>query len=80
MVVLKEFWGKGVGSKLMRYLINWATKNKNIRKINLHTRKGNNRAIKLYEKFGFKKEGESSRFQLIKNKFYSSILMGLELD
>jgi len=46
--------GKGVGSKLMKGLINFARK-ENVRKIHLMTLPSNIRAIRLYEKYGFKR-------------------------
>ncbi len=37
------------------------------------------RAIKLYKKYGFVKEGKISRQLLIDKKFYDAYLMGLEI-
>lgn len=54
--VLKEYWGRGVATALLEKLISWA-KEKGIKKINLDVFENNKRAIKLYEKFGFKLEG-----------------------
>ena len=54
--VLKEYWGRGIAKALLEKLISWA-KEKGIKKINLDVFENNERAIKLYEKFGFKLEG-----------------------
>lgn len=54
--VLKEYWGKGIATSLLEKLISWA-KEKGIKKINLDVFENNKRAIKLYEKFGFRLEG-----------------------
>ena len=54
--VLKEYWSRGVATVLLEKLISWA-KEKGIKKINLDVFENNKRAIKLYEKFGFKLEG-----------------------
>ena len=54
--VLKEYWGRGIATALLEKLISWA-KEKGIKKINLDVFENNKRAIKLYEKFGFKLEG-----------------------
>lgn len=54
--VLKEYWGRGIATALLEKLISWA-KEKGIKKINLDVFENNERAIKLYEKFGFKLEG-----------------------
>ncbi len=55
ITVDKAWWGKGIGSTLMRMVIDWA-KSANIGKVNLQVRVDNERAIALYEKFGFVKE------------------------
>jgi len=59
--VLKEYWGLGIGSGLVENLIDWARSSGIIRKINLKVRLDNERAIKLYERFGFVNEGLISR-------------------
>ncbi|OPJ55050.1 GNAT family N-acetyltransferase [Alkalithermobacter paradoxus] len=78
--VLKEYWGIGIGNCLMDYLLNWAKETNIIKKVNLRVREDNHSAIKLYEKLGFKKEGIVSRELKIDDKFYSVVLMGLEID
>lgn len=80
MSVKKAYWGLGVGSNLMTYLIEWAKETKIIRKINLKVREDNIRALALYEKFGFKTEGIITRYFYIEGKFYNILEMGLEID
>lgn len=78
--VLKEYWNSGIATALITYLINWAKETKTITKINLKARSDNEKAIYLYTKLGFKKEGLITRDFLINGKYYDSIAMGLELD
>lgn len=78
--VLKTYWGLGVGRALMLYMVDWAKKTGIVKKINLRVREGNERAIQLYRKLEFKKEGIISRGLCIHGKNYSFILMGLEID
>ena len=54
--VVKECWGRGVGSALMEEMLAFA-KQRGIRQLNLQVRSDNARAIRLYEKFGFQKIG-----------------------
>jgi RimJ/RimL family protein N-acetyltransferase len=75
--VRKPYWGLGIGKFLLEYLIEWAEGTGIIRKINLKVRTDNENAIKLYEKYGFKKEGTITRDFLINEKFYDSFSMGL---
>lgn len=78
--VLKEYWGQGIGTKLIKYLIDWAKKSGTIRKINLRVRSDNYSAIQVYKKLGFNEEGLLTREFFINNKFYDSIFMGLTID
>jgi RimJ/RimL family protein N-acetyltransferase len=78
--VLKEYWGKSIGEKLIEYLMDWSKNSGIIRKINLRVRTDNIRGIKLYKKLGFFEEGIVRRDFLINGKFYDSLLMGLFID
>jgi ribosomal protein S18 acetylase RimI-like enzyme len=55
IAVKKEYEGRGVGRMLLEAAENWA-KNKGYRLIVLHALIGNERAKKIYEKFGFEKD------------------------
>lgn len=78
--VLKEYWGNGIGTELIKYLIKWSRESGVIRKINLRVRTDNVSAIRLYKKLGFAEEGIKTREFHIKGKFYDSMLMGLAVD
>jgi RimJ/RimL family protein N-acetyltransferase len=78
--VLKEFWGLGIGTELIKYLIEWCKQSGIIRKINLRVRNDNYSAIKVYKKLGFNEEGTITREFLVINKFYDSVSMGLIID
>lgn len=76
--VAKKYWELGIATAMLEHLIKWAREHK-IAKIDLMVREDNERAIKLYEKFGFKHEGRISRYFKLDRKFYGVIYMGLEL-
>ncbi|TCL58282.1 RimJ/RimL family protein N-acetyltransferase [Hydrogenispora ethanolica] len=80
ITVLKQHWGKGIGTQLLNYLIAWAKQGRIIRKINLKVRSDNQRAIRLYQKAGFVASGTNTREFCIAGKFYDSVAMGLEID
>ena len=80
ITILKKYWSLGMGNAFMEALIQWANKSGIIRHIFLKVRVDNKRAIKLYKKFGFVREGKICRQLLIDNKFYDAYLMGLEID
>ena len=78
--VRKKYWGLGIGSLLLKVIIDWAKGTQVIRKMDLLTRADNEKAMKLYEKYGLKKEGILTRDMCINGVFYDSVSMGLPID
>lgn len=76
--VLKEHWGKGIASLLLKTLITWAKKEK-IKKINLEVFENNDRAIHLYEKFDFKLEGKIEDGIFDGENYISFLIYGLKI-
>lgn len=52
IVVKKEYWGMGIGEKLMNEAINWC-REKKLEQLELEVATKNERAISLYKKMGF---------------------------
>lgn len=80
ITVLRDYWGLGIGTRLIEILIDWAKASGVVRKINLRTREDNTRAIALYKRLGFAVEGVLTREFLVDGQFYSSLVMGLPID
>jgi RimJ/RimL family protein N-acetyltransferase len=80
LTVQKKFWGLGIATKMMKYLLEWAEQSQLIRKIDLRVRTDNASAIAVYEKLGFKQEGLLTRHFLMDGKFYDCYQMGLWID
>ena len=59
--VRKEWRGRGIGTALLRTLLNWAEANPVIEKICLEVFATNENAIRLYKKFGFVEQGLGSK-------------------
>lgn len=78
--IRKKYWSIGLGSEIMNYLIDWAKSNKITKKINLLVREDNIRGVKLYEKFGFEKEGLLKKDICVNGVYYNTIAMGLYID
>jgi putative acetyltransferase len=57
MAVHAEYWGLGIGSRLMAAMLELADNWLNMPRINLEVHPDNSAAIRLYEKFDFVKEG-----------------------
>ena len=77
--VLKSYWGHGIGSAIIKYLIDWAKKGGVITKINLIVQQDNIKAYRLYEKLGFEKEGELRRALKVNGVYYDAYYMGMLL-
>jgi len=71
----KEYWNKGYGTKAIKQLLQKA-KSKEISKIYLEVRPDNLRAIRAYEKCGFKKAG----FKKYPKNKYLPITLKMELE
>lgn len=76
--VKKAYWNCGVGSMVLKELIEYAKKN-GIELLNLEVRSDNLRAIHLYEKFGFRKIGTSPTFFKVNGVYADIDLMYLDL-
>ena len=73
----KRYWNKGYGTDSMILLIDYAFKKLKLHRIELSVHSYNERAIAVYKKLGFKKEGRQREKVLWDNIFYDNIQMGL---
>ncbi|WP_313804988.1 GNAT family N-acetyltransferase [Cytobacillus sp.] len=74
--ILKEFWGYGIGKKLLNESISWADSN-GIKKITLNVLETNEKAIKLYQKLGFEVEGILKKDKILSDgNYYNTMIMG----
>lgn len=76
--VLREAWGRGVGSALMEEVIAHA-RAQGVEIIELEVRSDNPRAIRLYEKFGFVRIGHYPGSFKIGGEYFDCELMNLYL-
>lgn len=78
ITVLKEAWGRGIGTAIMERLIAHA-REQGIEIIELNVRRDNLRAIRLYEKFGFVKIATYPGFMKVDGRPIDCDLMNLYL-
>lgn len=76
IVVAKDYWGQGIGRLLLNKVIDHA-KSVGIEKLSLKVLDDNKRAVTLYEKLGFTREGLLIDEVRIEGSNYSYIVMGL---
>ena len=73
--VRKAFWGKGIGTQLMQTILNFAAVVARSEIISLEVRSDNDRAISLYQKFGFEKIGTFKGYFKIDGKLVDFDIM-----
>jgi len=77
IVVHPGFERRGVGTALMKDLVDWASANPSVGKIELLVRASNEAAIALYRKFGFVEEGRLiKRLKLEDGSYLDDVAMG----
>ena len=77
--IKKEYWNIGVGTELMKTLIDFAKTNGKTEIMHLGVKADNISAIKLYNKFGFEEIGIYKKFFKIDGIYYDEVLMNLYL-
>ncbi len=73
----KSYWSKGYGTEMMKELLSYTFEGLNLRKAYLHVFSFNKRAIGLYEKLGFKKEGTLKEMLYRDGKYHDVYAYGL---
>lgn len=75
MSVAADWQGRGIGSQLMAALLDWADNWIALMRVELTVYTDNARAIALYEKFGFVREGTHRAFALRAGRYVDAYAM-----
>lgn len=73
----REDWGKGYGTEMMRLLLQFAFMEINLRRVTLAVFDYNPRAIRAYEKAGFRHEGRIRQFLHKEGQRWDMLFMGV---
>ncbi|SFS81247.1 GNAT family N-acetyltransferase [Marininema halotolerans] len=73
----KEYWGQGYGSKAIRAFVDLLFRRYNLHRIQLDTFQDNIRAIRAYEKCGFKQEGKLRQSFWTTKGYQDRVIMGI---
>jgi RimJ/RimL family protein N-acetyltransferase len=73
----KEYWGQGYGTDATIALVDFAFKEMNLHRVYLHTYDFNERAIRCYEKCGFRHEGRAREAHFTDGKYHDYLLMAI---
>jgi RimJ/RimL family protein N-acetyltransferase len=72
-----DYWSKGYGTDVMNVLLRYAFTEINLRRVTLTVFEYNPRAIRSYEKAGFRHEGRTRKELLREGKRYDTLWMGI---
>lgn len=80
LTVKRDYWNRGIGREMMKYLIRFAAGNGVTEIIHLGVRSDNLAAINLYRSLGFVEIGRFDKFFKIDGQYFDEILMNLYLE
>lgn len=73
----RDYWGKGYGSDALRLILNYAFNELNQHRVGLNVTSYNTRAIRAYEKVGFKYEGAQREYSMRDGQRYDLVYYGI---
>jgi RimJ/RimL family protein N-acetyltransferase len=73
----REFWGKGYGTEMMKLCLQYAFTELNVHRVSLGLHEYNPRALRSYQKAGFRMEGRTRQDLMREGKRYDSLWMGI---
>ena len=73
----REFWGKGYGTDVMKVILRYAFAEVNLQRVTLNVFEYNVRAIRSYEKTGFRHEGRMRRVLNREGRRWDMLFMGI---
>lgn len=73
----KDLWGQGYGSEALGLLVNYLFDQLNLRRVQLDTWSGNERAIRSFARIGFREEGRLREAVRGPGGYFDSVVMGL---
>ena len=73
----RDYWGKGYGTDALRALLRFGFEELNLQRVSLSVLEGNERAMRSYEKCGFRYEGRERQTWAYDGRRWDEIYMGL---
>jgi len=73
----EQFWGKGYGTEALQLFLDYTFREMNLRRVSLNVFGYNPRAVRSYEKCGFKIEGRMREAILKEGQRWDMIYMGI---
>ncbi len=76
----KEYWNRGYGTEAVSTLLGFAFGEMNLHRISLRVYEYNERAIRCYEKCGFRLEGRLRKARFHAGKYHDELIMAVLRD
>lgn len=76
----RDFWDKGYGSEAVVLLLNWLFNHRNVHRVWLNVQANNPRAMRVYEKIGFVREGTWREHNFYDGRWHDEHLYGILAD
>jgi len=73
----RDFWGKGYGTDVMKVILRYAFTEINLQRVSLTVFEYNPRAVRSYEKTGFRHEGRFRQFLNREGRRWDMLFMGI---
>ena len=73
----RDFWGRGYGTEAMQLALRYAFTELNLRRVTLDVFEFNQRAIRSYEKAGFRREGRERQAVQREGRRWDVLIMGI---
>lgn len=77
MIGDRSMWGKGIGSACTQFAVEYGFAELNLNRIHLTVLSSNERAIRLYQRLGFREEGKLRQAQYKNGKYLDIFIMAL---
>jgi GNAT superfamily N-acetyltransferase len=78
--IATEYQGQGYGSEAIRWILNWGFQMAGLHRIGLQSASFNTRAIKLWERLGFQKDGNLREAVWINGKWHDEVIFSILED
>ena len=76
----RDFWGKGYGTDMMKVCLRYAFEELSVHRVSLGLHEYNPRALRSYEKAGFRLEGRTRKDMMREGKRTDTLWMGILRD
>jgi UDP-4-amino-4,6-dideoxy-N-acetyl-beta-L-altrosamine N-acetyltransferase len=73
----RNWWGKGCGTEATRLIVRHAFETLNLHRVSLHVYEYNERALKVYQKVGFRIEGRLRQDTFREGQYWDTIVMAV---